>query len=55
MSSKIIDLNRSITNNSDDYNEKGVKIKFKLDYELPLNKTIKIDSMLIIFTAALRK
>ena len=37
---KIKDLIRSITKNSDDYNEKYEKIKFNSDDELPLNKTI---------------
>ena len=38
---KIRDLSRSITKNSDEYDEKYMKIKFNLDDELPLNKTIK--------------
>ena len=38
--SKIRDLIRSITKNSDDYDEKYMKIKFDLDYDLPLNKTM---------------
>ena len=42
---KIKDLIRSITKNSDDYYEKYMKIKFDLDDELPLNKTIEIFSM----------
>ena len=33
---KIRDLIRLITNNSDDYDEKYLKIKLNLDYELPL-------------------
>ena len=37
---KIKDLIRSITKNSDDYDEKYEKIKFNSDDELPLNKTI---------------
>ena len=39
---KIRDLIRSITKNSDDYDEKYIKIKFNLDDELPLNKMIEI-------------
>ena len=39
---KIWDLIRSITKNFDDYDEKYMKIKFKLDAELLLNKTIEI-------------
>ena len=40
--SKIRELIRSITKNSDDYDEKYMKIKFNLEDELPLNKTIEI-------------
>ena len=40
MWSKIRDLISSITESSDDYYEKYIKIKFNLDDELPLNKTI---------------
>ena len=40
---------RLITKNSDDYDEKYMKIKFNSDYELPLNKTIEIPSMTIVF------
>ena len=43
--SKIRDLMRSITKNSDDYDEKYMKINFNSDDELPLNKTIEIPSM----------
>ena len=38
---KIRDLIRSITKNSDDYDEKYMKIKFNSDNELPLNKRYK--------------
>ena len=31
---------RSMTKNAGDYDEKCVKIKFDLDNDLPLNKTI---------------
>ena len=40
--SKIRALIRSLTKNSDDYNEKYIKIKLDLDGDLPLNKTIEI-------------
>ena len=40
--SKIRDLVRLITKNSDDYDEKYMKIKFNSDNELPLKKTIEI-------------
>ena len=36
------DLIRSITKNSDDYDKKYMKIKFDLDDDLPINKTIEI-------------
>ena len=45
---KIRDLIRSITKNSDDYDEKYMKIKFNSDNELPLNKTIEISKMTIV-------
>ena len=38
---KIRTLTRSITKNSDDYDENYVKIKFNLDDELPLNEMIE--------------
>ena len=46
--SKIRELIRPITKNSDDYDEKYMKIKFYSDDELPLNKTIEIRSMIIV-------
>ena len=53
--SKIKDLVRSITKNSDCYEEKYMKIKFHSDYELSLNKTIEIPSMIIVVKAVLNK
>ena len=44
---KIRDLIRS-TKDSDDYDEKYMKIKFNSDDELPLNKTIGIHSITIV-------
>ena len=49
--SKIRDLIRSITKNSDHYDEKYMKIKFNSDGELPLNKTIEIPSMMVVVRA----
>ena len=49
--SKTRDLIRSITENSDDYDKKYMKIKFDSDDELPLNKTIEIPSMIIVVRA----
>ena len=48
---KIKDLIRSLTKNSDNYDEKYIKIKFDSDDELPLNKTIEIPTMAIVDTA----
>ena len=48
---KIRDLIRSITKNSDDYDEKYMKIKFNLGDKLPLNKMIEIPSMIIVVRA----
>ena len=44
--SKIRDIIRPTTKNSEDYHEKYIKIKFNLDGELPLNKTTEIPSMI---------
>ena len=49
--SKIRDLIRSITKNSDNYDEKYMEIKFNSDGELPLNKAIEIPSMIIVVGA----
>ena len=48
--SKIRDLIRSTTKNSDDHNydEKYIKIKFDSDDELPLNETIEIPTIAIV-------
>ena len=48
---KIRDLIRSINKNSDDYDEKYMKIKFNSDDELPLNKKLKIPTIAIVFRA----
>ena len=49
--SKNRDLIRSINKTSNDYDEKYMKIKFNSADELPLNKTIKISSVIIVVTA----
>ena len=49
--SKIKDLISSITKNSDDNDEKYMKIKFNSDDKLPLNKAIEIHSMIIVVRA----
>ena len=45
---KIKDLISSITNNSGDYDEKYMKIKFNSDDNLPLNKILKLHHLVII-------
>ena len=51
---KIRDLIRSITKNSDDYDDKYMKIKYNSNDELPLNKTIKIPTMTVVVRAFLK-
>ena len=53
--SKIKDLIRSVTKNSDDFDEKYMEIKFNSEDELPLNKTIEIHSMIIVVRTVFRK
>ena len=53
--SKIRVLIKSITKNSDNYDEKYMKIKFSSDDELPLNKIIEIPGMIIVVRAAFHK
>ena len=50
--SKTRDLVRSITKNSDDYDEKYMKIIFNSYDELPLNKMIKIPTITIVVRIA---
>ena len=45
------DLIRPITKHLDDCYENCMKIKFNLDGELPLNKTVEILSMIIVARA----
>ena len=52
LSSKIRDLVRLITKNSDHFDEKYLKIKFNWDDNLPLDKTTEILSMIIAVRAA---
>ena len=51
MWSQIRDLNRSITKNSDEHDEKCMKIKFNSDNELLLNKAIEIISIIVVARA----
>ena len=48
LQSKIRYLIRSITKNSDDYDEKYMKMKFNSNDKLPLNKMTEIPSMIIV-------
>ena len=48
---KIRDLIGSVSKNSDDYDEKFIKIKFYLDDDLSLNKTIEIHNAIIVVRA----
>ena len=48
MWSKIRDLIRSITNNSENCDEKYIKIHFNSDDDLSLNKTLKLYNMVIV-------
>ena len=45
---KIRDLIRSITNNSENYDEEYVSIKFNSDDNIPLKKTVDISNMVIV-------
>ena len=45
------DLISIITKNSDDFDEKRMKIKFNLEDELPLNKIIEIHNMITVVRA----
>ena len=49
--SKIRDLIRLLSKNSNDYDKKYMKIKFNSDDELPLNKTIKSPTIAIVVRA----
>ena len=46
-----MNLSGSLNKNPDVYDEKYVKIKFSLDDELSLNKTIDIPSIIIVVRA----
>ena len=52
---KIRDIVRSITENSNYYDDKYMKIKFNSDFELPLNKMIEFPDMAIIFKAVFQE
>ena len=52
---KIRDLIRLITNNSDDYHEKYIKVKFNSDDDLPLKKVLKLYNMVIVVRSTFHK
>ena len=52
---KIRYLIRSITKNSDDYDDKYMEIKFNSDDKLTLNKTIEIPIMTIVVRAVIHE
>ena len=45
---KIRDLVRSISNNSDDYDQKYMKIKFNSDDDLPSQKILELCEIIIV-------
>ena len=45
---KIRDLTRSITNNSEDYDEKYLKVKYNSDNDLFQKKTVEHSYMIIV-------
>ena len=48
---KVKNLIRSISNNSDNYDEEYMKIKFNSDDGLPLKKTLELHNMIIVVRA----
>ena len=52
---KIRDLIRSITNNSDNYNEKYMKMKFNSNDDSPLKKTLEHHNMILIVRSVFMK
>ena len=53
--SKIKNQIKTITNNSSDYDEKYIKIKFNLDDDSSLNKTLGLYNMTIVVRAVFHK
>ena len=52
---KTKDLIRSVTNNSGDYDEKYMKMKFNSDDNLPWNKILKLHNLTIVVTSVFQK
>ena len=51
MSSKIKDIIRSITNNSDNYDDQSMNNKFNSYHYFPLNETLELHNMIIVVRA----
>ena len=49
------DLIRSVTNNSDNYDEKYLKIKFNSYNGLPLTKYLELENMVIVVRSVFHK
>ena len=52
---KVKDLTRSKTNNSDDYDEKYMNMNFISDDDLPLQKRLELCNMTIVVRAVFHK
>ena len=52
---KIWDFIRSITNNSDNYDEKYTKIKFNSNDDLPLKTTLELGNVIIVVISTFHK
>ena len=48
---KIRDITRSITNNSHNYDDRHMEIKFNSDCDLPLKKALKLYELTIVVTS----
>ena len=45
---KIRDITRTITNNSHNYDDRHMEIKFNSDYDLPLKKALELYELTIV-------
>ena len=51
----VLDFFRVLTDNSDEYTEKYLKIEFNLDDGLPVNKTLELPNMINVIRFVLHK
>lgn len=51
----VLDYFRVLTDNSDEYTEKYLKIEFNLDDGLPVNKTLELRNMINVIRFVLHK